>query len=176
MTLSRTTCAAVTFKLGKSLQRDRDSGEKRWPGIVDNPQHVLTSPSHGLLGIRVSATAPGPGREVNLNGPPGCCLSLLPFPLSLKTAVLHLAAYIYDLSHKRDNKRLVSHGFCHCAQSSLRCSGTHRFIICLGQLVGRQFKCIKEMLFQALEKLFQALEKQPWNPRLCKSKPNSSCR
>ena len=30
----------------------------------------------------------------------------------------------------RDNKRFVSHGFCHCARPSLCCSGTRRFVIC----------------------------------------------
>ena len=30
----------------------------------------------------------------------------------------------------RLGKRFVSHGFCHCARSSLRCSGTPRFAIC----------------------------------------------
>ena len=33
----------------------------------------------------------------------------------------------------RDNKRFVSHGFCHCARPSLRFSGTRRFVICFGK-------------------------------------------
>ena len=30
----------------------------------------------------------------------------------------------------RDNKRLELHGFCYCARSSRRCSGTRRFVTC----------------------------------------------
>ena len=32
----------------------------------------------------------------------------------------------------RDNKRFVSHGFCHCARPSLRFSRKRRFVICFG--------------------------------------------
>ena len=38
----------------------------------------------------------------------------------------------------RDNKRFVSHRFCHCARPSLRCSGTRRF-----KFFGDLFWCMR---------------------------------
>ena len=65
------------------------------------------------------STAPGPG-------PGGQLIEC--------SAVYTLRCIFMDRTTSRDNKRFVSHGFCHCARPSLLCSGTRRFVfvICFG--------------------------------------------
>ena len=40
--------------------------------------------------------------------------------------------YMARITSRENNKRFVSHGFCHRARPSLRFSGTRRFVVCFG--------------------------------------------
>ena len=105
---------------------------------------------------------PGPGLEGKrtfawniLLKPASAALSVVAEDCSFQVTpglAVHICGSTPVTTRSRDNKCFASHGFCHsCPRSSLRRSGTRKFVICLVSTV--LIKCI----FSAYSCIYTAL-------------------
>ena len=120
-----------------------------WPttGSVGAAWHGRHTPRRNLLRLPLGPSLAGPGGGCgpgpSVPGPRTLSLSLLGGSSQLTalgrkvngiciecSAVYTLLCLFMARITSRDNKRFVSHGFCHCARPSFRFSGTRRFVIC----------------------------------------------